>query len=182
MITVAGIFISTILKPTPERASKAESKSQHCSFYPPCLNSQQPLTAQLACNVSVSMSPHALDTLSPMEDLTRKLASDVEMLTEYIQSTGGVQPSFDRDCPASVIPQDAPLEAQQARERIMDQCLKLLQLATGPSDYMINIQTGVCSYLQTGFNQAYSMDLVSLHCMPSMALPFQHIQAGTCEG
>ncbi|KAK8092053.1 sterigmatocystin 8-O-methyltransferase [Apiospora hydei] len=87
------------------------------------------------------MSPHALIESSPMEDLTRNLASDVEALSEYIRSTGGVQPSFDKSCPASVIPDDAPPEAQMARERIMDQCLKLLQLATGPSDYMINIQT-----------------------------------------
>ncbi|KAK7938002.1 hydroxyindole O-methyltransferase [Apiospora aurea] len=78
-----------------------------------------------------------------MEDLARKLASDVEALSEYIRSTGGVQPSFDRSCPASVIPEDAPPEAQMARERIMEQCLKLLQLATGPSDYMINIQTNL---------------------------------------
>ncbi|KAK8015638.1 hypothetical protein PG991_008526 [Apiospora marii] len=87
------------------------------------------------------MSPHALIESSPMEDLTKRLASNVEALIDYIRSTGGVQPSFDRSCPTSVIPQDAPPEAQMARERIMDQCLKLLQLATGPSDYMINMQT-----------------------------------------
>ncbi|ORY59300.1 putative O-methyltransferase [Pseudomassariella vexata] len=77
-----------------------------------------------------------------MEDLTRKLVSDVQALSDYIRSTGGVQPSFDRNTPITVVPHDAPLGAQEARERIMDQCLKLLQLATGPSDYMINIQPG----------------------------------------
>lgn len=87
-----------------------------------------------------------------MEDLTKRLVRDVEALADYIRSAGGVQPSFDRCCPTSVIPQDAPPEAQMVRERIMDQCLKLLQLATGPSDYMINIQTNVRKTLQKRYN------------------------------
>ncbi|KAK8848902.1 bikaverin cluster-O-methyltransferase [Apiospora arundinis] len=87
------------------------------------------------------MSPHAVTESSPLEDLTRKLSADVEALSEYIRSNGGAQPSFERGCPPSVLPRNAPPEAQEARERIMDQCLKILQLATGPNDYMINMQT-----------------------------------------
>ncbi|KAK8058409.1 hypothetical protein PG994_008857 [Apiospora phragmitis] len=90
------------------------------------------------------MSPHSFSKPSPMEAIAHKLTNDVEDLSEYIRSIGGVQPSLDGDSddPIHTIPQDAPLEMQEARERIMDQCLKLLQLATGPSDYMINFQPG----------------------------------------
>ncbi|KAK8057644.1 hydroxyindole O-methyltransferase [Apiospora saccharicola] len=92
------------------------------------------------------MSPHALVESSPMENLTRSLVRDVEALNDYIQSTGGVQPSFDRSCPTSVIPQDAPPEAQMARERIMDQCLKLLKLSTGPRYQYIACLQWLCHF------------------------------------
>ena len=79
-----------------------------------------------------------------MEELTRDLARSVQALGDYLHASGQAQPSFDRATPPSVLPSDAPKDAHIAREGIMDCALKIFQLAAGPSEYLANLQTGVC--------------------------------------
>lgn len=78
-----------------------------------------------------------------MEDLCQTLEKDVKFLTEYLQSTGYPLPSFDRQTPTVVLPENASSDAHSARERILDHCLRLFQLVAGPSEYLANLQTGV---------------------------------------
>ncbi|CAI7642017.1 unnamed protein product [Penicillium viridicatum] len=79
---------------------------------------------------------------STMEDLCQTLEKDVKILTEYLQSTGHPLPSFDRQTPTVVMPENASSDAHSARERILDHCLRLFQLVAGPSEYLANLQTG----------------------------------------
>jgi hypothetical protein len=130
----------------------------HTVFYFTTIKNSQHYFTKLPSPVSTrsflaDMSPHFTTLSSPLEDLTKSLVADVRFLTEYLESVGGVQPSFERSTPITVVPQDAPTEAQETREHIMDQCLKILQLVTGPGDYMINIQTGVCFHPKTSYKR-----------------------------
>jgi hypothetical protein len=108
----------------------------HTVFYFTTIKNSQHYFTKLPSPVSTrsflaDMSPHFTTLSSPLEDLTKSLVADVRFLTEYLESVGGVQPSFERSTPITVVPQDAPTEAQETREHIMDQCLKILQLVTG---------------------------------------------------
>ncbi|KAE8373993.1 S-adenosyl-L-methionine-dependent methyltransferase [Aspergillus bertholletiae] len=77
-----------------------------------------------------------------MEELTRGLVSDVEVLDSHLASTGHPLPSFDRHTPTVVLPSGASPDVYAARERILDNALRLFQLAAGPSAYLFNLQTG----------------------------------------
>ncbi|KAM3429292.1 hypothetical protein NHJ13734_008232 [Beauveria thailandica] len=76
------------------------------------------------------------------ESLAQTLAKDVASLSNYLDSAGHPPPSSDVHTPAVVLPNDAPLYAHEARERILDHCLWLFQLVAGPSEYLANLQTG----------------------------------------
>jgi 6-hydroxytryprostatin B O-methyltransferase len=80
---------------------------------------------------------------SKMEALTKKLAGEVQTLEKLLRLSGHQVPSFNRDTPPTVVPNDAPESAHLAREQIMDYALQIFQLAAGPSDYLANLQTGV---------------------------------------
>ncbi|KAB8236672.1 hypothetical protein ETB97_008923 [Aspergillus alliaceus] len=79
---------------------------------------------------------------SPMEELTQSLVEDVKALNDHLRSTGHPTPSSDRYTPAVVLPVDASPDAHSARERILDHALRLFRLAAGPSEYLLNLQTG----------------------------------------
>ncbi|KAM5343387.1 hypothetical protein ACJ41O_011924 [Fusarium nematophilum] len=79
---------------------------------------------------------------STMGDLTKKLAGQVHALDKYLRLSGHELPSFDRDTPSVVVPNDAPESVHFAREHIMNYALQIFQLAAGPSDYLANLQTG----------------------------------------
>ncbi|KAM0187016.1 hypothetical protein ACHAPA_011850 [Fusarium lateritium] len=79
---------------------------------------------------------------SKMEELTKRLAGEVQSLEKLLRLGGHQVPSFNRDTPPTVVPSDAPESAHLAREHIMDYALQIFQLAAGPSDYLANLQTG----------------------------------------
>ncbi|KAL2851527.1 S-adenosyl-L-methionine-dependent methyltransferase [Aspergillus pseudoustus] len=76
------------------------------------------------------------ESTSPMEDISMKLLQAVKTLHSYLDTKDLSHPSFDKDTPPVVLPDDAPLEVQSAREQIMDAALRLFRLAAGPSDYI----------------------------------------------
>lgn len=80
---------------------------------------------------------------SPLQNLTQDLGKNVQILTDYLRSAGLEQPSWDRHTPATVLPPDAPKDIQIAKELLMDQALQILQLASGPTEYLANVITGV---------------------------------------
>ena len=79
-----------------------------------------------------------------VKGLAQSLEKDVQTLTQYLDSAGQPAPSFDLHSPTVVLPENAPSHAHEARERILDHCLQLFQLVAGPSEYLANLQTGVC--------------------------------------
>ncbi|KAL2849106.1 O-methyltransferase-domain-containing protein [Aspergillus pseudodeflectus] len=76
-----------------------------------------------------------------MEDIVTKLLQDVRALHDYLDTSGLPHPSFDKNTPPVVLPNDAPLEVQNAREQIMDAALRLFRLAAGPSDHISQART-----------------------------------------
>ncbi|KAL3484502.1 hypothetical protein BJX62DRAFT_243885 [Aspergillus germanicus] len=76
-----------------------------------------------------------------MDDISLKLLQDVRALHSYLDSAGLPHPSFDKNTPPVVLPNDAPLEVQNAREQIMDAALRLFRLAAGPSDHISHART-----------------------------------------
>ncbi|CEJ55408.1 hypothetical protein PMG11_01669 [Penicillium brasilianum] len=77
-----------------------------------------------------------------VRSLAQNLEKDVETLTNYLDSVGQPAPSFDLHSPTVVLPGNAPSHAHEARERILDHCLRLFRLTAGPSEYLANLQTG----------------------------------------
>ncbi|KNG91390.1 putative O-methyltransferase [Aspergillus nomiae NRRL 13137] len=89
------------------------------------------------CDLNIAYASH-----STMEELSRSLVNDVEVLNNHLVSTGHPRPSFDRQTPTVVLPAGTSPDAHAARERILDNALRLFQLAAGPSAYLLNLQTG----------------------------------------
>jgi hypothetical protein len=75
--------------------------------------------------------------------ISLKLLQDVRALHSYLDSAGLPHPSFDKNTPPVVLPNDAPLEVQNTREQIMDAALRLFRLAAGPSDHISSARTAV---------------------------------------
>lgn len=86
----------------------------------------------------------SFNSLAIVKSLAQNLEKDVETLTNYLDSVGQPAPSFDLHSPTVVLPGNAPSHAHEARERILDHCLRLFRLTAGPSEYLANLQTGVC--------------------------------------
>jgi 6-hydroxytryprostatin B O-methyltransferase len=79
-----------------------------------------------------------------MDVISLKLLQAVRALHSCLDSAGLPNPSFDKNTPPAVLPNDAPLEVQNAREQIMDAALRLFRLAAGPSDHISHARTAVC--------------------------------------
>ncbi|KAE8356308.1 S-adenosyl-L-methionine-dependent methyltransferase [Aspergillus coremiiformis] len=84
----------------------------------------------------------AFTAKSPMEELAKSISEDVKILNDHLHLAGHPVPSFDRHTPTTVLPVGCAPDAHLARERICDHALRLFQLATGPSEYLLNIQAG----------------------------------------
>lgn len=78
-----------------------------------------------------------------MEHLAKQLASDIRLLSHYLEAVGHPHPSFDRQAPPTALPEGAPENIQLSRERIIDNALQLFNLAAGPREFLINLSTGV---------------------------------------
>jgi hypothetical protein len=116
--------------PQPSR----EFSSRCCHFF---------LAVSILPVIQKKMAINEYSEPSKMEGLTKKLASEVQTLEKLLRLGGHPVPSFNRDTPPTVVPNDAPESAHLAREQIMDYALQIFQLAAGPSDYLANLQTGV---------------------------------------
>lgn len=78
-----------------------------------------------------------------METIVDNLHNEVAVLTKLLRACGHCHPSFSRDTPSVVLPENAPQEAHLARAKIMEHAMQLFQLASGPSEYLANLQVGV---------------------------------------
>ena len=102
-------------------------------YYPPWPNSDMPPKE------ASSMS----EIKFPLEALSSMIAQNASIVSNYLGSEHLAQPSFDSDGPCAVIPSDSPPNIQQARQNLIAAALEMAQLATGPSEFLPNLATGV---------------------------------------
>ncbi|KAG6995603.1 O-methyltransferase aurJ [Physcia stellaris] len=82
------------------------------------------------------------ETSHPLEALGSTIAQNANIVSHYLGLNHLKQPSFDCDGPHAVIPSDSPPKIQQARQDLIAAALEMVQLATGPSDFLPNLATG----------------------------------------
>lgn len=101
-----------------------------------------------AIATTVSSKNAALESPTPLNDLADRVKANAAAITGFLQSNGFPQPSFERDAPAVTLPASAPIDAKKARQALMEDALRIFQLAIGPSEYLPNLAVGVCAFLQ----------------------------------
>lgn len=79
----------------------------------------------------------------PLEHLSWRITQRASLVSQYLRANDLPQPSFERDGPTTIVPHDAPQYIRQAQHYLISASLELFQLATGPSDYLPNLATGV---------------------------------------
>ena len=92
----------------------------------------------------MSQQPNGVsETAFPLEKLSWTITKNASIVSQYLGTNHIPQPSLDYDGPSTVVPSDSPHYIQQARQNLLAACLELLQLATGPSEFLPNLATGV---------------------------------------
>ena len=92
------------------------------------------------------------ETAFPLEKLSWTITKNASILSQYLEMNHLPQPSLDCDGPSTVLLSGSPHNIQQARQNLLAASLELLQLATGPSEFLPNLATGVrieCSFFQS---------------------------------
>lgn len=83
------------------------------------------------------------ETAFPLEELSWTITKNASIVSQYLEANHIPQPSLDSDGPRTVVPGGSPQNIQQARQNLIAASLELLQLATGPSEFLPNLATGV---------------------------------------
>ncbi|ORY10494.1 sterigmatocystin 8-O-methyltransferase [Clohesyomyces aquaticus] len=89
------------------------------------------------------IQPNAPSSNSTLEQYVQQILQNTGIITEYLETNGLPQPSFERDAPESTLPESAPETIRAARVKLMDAALKAFQLALGPKEYIPNIAVGL---------------------------------------
>ena len=112
------------------------------------------------------------ETRFPLEALSSTIAHNASAVSNYLRANHVTQPSFDSDGPPAVVPNDSPPYVQQARHELIAAALEMVQLATGPSEFLPNLATGVRLSVPTmkcTRRRTYVI-VVSIYLLPVMAL------------
>lgn len=80
---------------------------------------------------------------TPLEAYAEEICSSAKLISGYCSLEGHSHPSFDPQAPSVTLPPDAPLNVQQARQKIIDSSSRIQQLATEPSEYLPNLAVQV---------------------------------------
>ena len=80
---------------------------------------------------------------TPLEAYAQEICSSAKLISGYCSVTGYSHPSFDPQAPSVTLPPNAPLNVQQARQKIIDNASRIQQLATEPSEYLPNLAVQV---------------------------------------
>ena len=91
-----------------------------------------------------SQQPNGVsETAFPLERLSWIITKNASIVSQYLGTNHIAQPSLDCNGPSTVVPSGSPHNIQQARQNLLAASLELLQLATGPSEFLPNLATGV---------------------------------------
>ena len=128
---------------------------------------------------------------SPLEELSSTITETAGTVSQYLASKNLPQPSLDANGPSVIVPGDAPPKVQVARQKLLSASLQLFQLATGPSEFLPNLATGVSlfnpehSSISSSqgkvkleqMKPADSDPLVPIHLLSGLALPIQNFSS-----
>ncbi|KAK8055194.1 hypothetical protein PG993_000421 [Apiospora rasikravindrae] len=83
----------------------------------------------------------------PLETLGENIVKNATIISQYLKSQNLPQPSLEVDGPTTLLPNDSPQCVRQARQDLLSAALQILNLTTGPSEYLPNLATGwLCEY------------------------------------
>ncbi|KAK9481518.1 O-methyltransferase-domain-containing protein [Lipomyces starkeyi] len=81
------------------------------------------------------------DSTYPLEKLSLTIARNAIIVSQYLAAHNLPQPSSSSDGPSTILPTGSPQSVHQAREHLIATALELLQLATGPSEFLPHLAT-----------------------------------------
>lgn len=87
--------------------------------------------------------PNGSEMAFPLERLSWTITKNASIVSQYLGTNHIPQPSLDCNGPSIVVPSESPHNIQQARQNLLAAILELWQLATGPSEFLPNLATGV---------------------------------------
>jgi hypothetical protein len=110
----------------------------------------------------------------PLERLSSAITESAGIVSGYLATNHLPQPSFEADGPSVIIPVNAPPNVQLARQKLLSASLELFQLATGPSDFLPNLATGVSIFnIVKPLFDSRSDSSVPIPLLLDLALPVQ---------
>jgi 6-hydroxytryprostatin B O-methyltransferase len=80
---------------------------------------------------------------SPLELLVLDLIKQTKALVDYLRDNQLPEPSFERNAPIISFPPQAPEEVQMAKEKLLDDAVRILQLVTGPGEHVQSVMASV---------------------------------------
>ena len=95
---------------------------------------------------------------TPLEAYAEEICSSAKLISGYCSLQGHPHPSFDPQAPSVTLPPDAPLNVQQARQKIIDSSSSIQHLATEPSEYLPNLAVQVSFALPLPNHEYHSGD------------------------
>lgn len=112
----------------------------------------------------------------PLERLSSAISVNAFIVSRYLGTNHLPQLSFEAEGPSVIIPVNASPNVQLARQRLHSASLELFQLATGPSDFLPNLATGVSDLNIIKPLFEYSSDYSFLiPLLPDLALLIQYL-------
>ncbi|KAM0351778.1 hypothetical protein ACHAPU_002290 [Fusarium lateritium] len=84
---------------------------------------------------------------SQLEALSQDLNKQIKTFNDYLKSAGLPEPTLRRDTPVMNLPPDAPEEMQLAKEKLLEDALRIFNLVCGPGEYIQNVLIG-CHYME----------------------------------
>lgn len=85
----------------------------------------------------------ASQTTFPLEELSRTITENASIVSQYLGKHHLPQPTLESNGPSTILPAGSPQDVQQARQKLISASLELAQLATGPSEFLPSLATGV---------------------------------------
>lgn len=116
--------------------------------------------------------------LSPLQQYAKDVSAAADTLTAYCAEQGLPQPSFGAHAPTVTIPYSAPLEVQNARQKLVSSAADMQKLAIEPAEFLQNQAIHVSQEdLHSPHLALLTMLAVSTPVLFALACGIQHLQA-----
>jgi 6-hydroxytryprostatin B O-methyltransferase len=95
---------------------------------------------------SNGVSSNGVSDKQPLVHLASAISENANIVSGYLVTNSLPQPSFEAGGPSVIVPVSAPPNVQLARQKLLAASLEIFQLATGPSEFLPNLATGVSAF------------------------------------